>query len=203
MALGMAVSSRIFDGLLTRAWFFEIHKFLSLAVILAILFHALIMLPDPYASFTVDELLVPFRSHLQPYPLALGIISLYGLTIITMSFYLTRLIGQKVWRLLHYLTFPACVMAILHGVLAGTDSELVEARYFHLGVGLGLLFLVMYRILALRNQKKLQSIAPKTARMRPGRTGAESVVLALAIRGGQQDPERAENVSAMTALRRE
>jgi hypothetical protein len=73
MLLGIAISSRIFDGLLTRGWFFELHKFISLFLLGAVLFHALIMLPDPYANYSVDELLVPFRSHIMPEATAVGI----------------------------------------------------------------------------------------------------------------------------------
>src|SRR3990172_10754512 len=47
VALGLAVSSRVFDGLLARPWVFEMHQFLSLLVVIAILFHALILLPYP------------------------------------------------------------------------------------------------------------------------------------------------------------
>ena len=57
VALGLAVSSRIFDGVLGRPWVFEVHKFLSLFVLVMMTFHGLIMLPDPYAKFTLRELL--------------------------------------------------------------------------------------------------------------------------------------------------
>jgi predicted ferric reductase len=154
MLLGVAISSRLFDGLLSRGWFFELHKFLSIFVVAAVLFHAFIMLPDPYANFSADELLVPFRSHLQPLPLALGIIALYGLAIVSLSFYLTRWIGQKGWRAIHYLTFPVYLLGLVHGIWAGTDSDLIEARYFYFGTGVALLFFVLYRILALRSQKR-------------------------------------------------
>ena len=63
VALGLAVSSRVFDGVLGRPWVFEVHKFLSVFVLFVMLFHGLIMLPDPYSKFKIAELLVPFHSH--------------------------------------------------------------------------------------------------------------------------------------------
>lgn len=152
--LGVAISSRIFDGLLARAWFFELHKFVSLFLLGAVLFHALIMLPDPYASYTVDELLVPFRSHIMPAATSIGILSLYGLALINLSFFLTKWIGQRTWRTLHYLTFLAYAGGVVHALWAGTDSDLLGVRYFYLASGVTLFFFVLYRILAVRSQKK-------------------------------------------------
>lgn len=154
MLLGIAISSRIFDGLLARAWFFELHKFVSLFLLGAVLFHALIMLPDPYAQYTVDELLVPFRAHIMPEATAIGILSLYGLALISLSFYLTRWIGQTAWRKLHYITFMAYGAGIVHALWVGSDSHLLGVRYFYLASGIGLTFFVFYRVLAVRSQKK-------------------------------------------------
>lgn len=154
MLLGIAISSRIFDGLLTRGWFFELHKFISLFLLGAVLFHALVMLPDPYANYTVDELLVPFRSHIMPAATAVGILSLYGLALISLSFYLTKWIGQRAWRLLHYLTFLAYGGGVIHAIWAGSDSDILGVRYFYLASGVALVFFVFYRILAVRSQKK-------------------------------------------------
>jgi predicted ferric reductase len=152
--LGVSISSRFFDGLLGRAWFFELHKFVSIFLIAAVLVHAFVMLPDPYAGFTVDELLVPFRSHWKPTAMAIGILTLYLLVLITLSFYITRLIGQRAWRSLHYLTFIAYMGAAIHGLLAGTDLRLLEVRYLYLATAMGLVFFLMYRVLAERSARK-------------------------------------------------
>lgn len=159
LVLGVAISSRIFDGLLARAWFFELHKFISLFLLGAVLFHALIMLPDPYANYRLDELLVPFRSHIMTGATSVGILSLYGLALISLSFYLTKWIGQKTWRLLHYTTFLAYVGGVAHAIWAGSDSHLLGVRYFFLASAVALVFFVLYRILAVRSPKKPQVAA--------------------------------------------
>ena len=150
VALGLAVSSRVFDGMLARPWVFEMHQFLSLFVLLAMLFHALVLLPDPYAQFTPEELLVPFASPYRPVPLAVGIIVLYGSIVVSASFYLKGLIGQRGWRVLHYGSFALFVGAMIHGILAGTDSGEQWAQLTYLSSGLAVLFLSFFRILASR-----------------------------------------------------
>ena len=152
--MGVAISSRIFDGLLARGWFFELHKFVSLFLLGAVIFHAFIMLPDPYANYTVAELLIPLRSHIMPAATAVGILSFYALALLSLSFYVTRWIGQRTWRLLHYLTFLAYLGGTIHAIWAGTDSGILGVRYAFFATGIALVFFVLYRILAVRSQKK-------------------------------------------------
>jgi predicted ferric reductase len=156
LALGLAVSSRFFDGLLARPWVYEMHQFLSLVVLIAMLAHALVMLPDPYAKFTLQELLIPMQARYRPEALAVGIVTLYGSVIVSASFYLKKYIGQKGWRLLHYATFALFVTAMLHGLFAGTDSKQQWVQFMYLGSGLAVLFLTFFRILASR-----RAAAPK------------------------------------------
>jgi predicted ferric reductase len=168
--LGLAVRSRVFDGFINRGWVFEFHRFLSLVVLGAVLFHALIMLPDPYAHFRPVELLVPFRSHLDPLPMALGIISLYGSVAVTLSFYQRELIGQRAWRLLHYLTFGVYLLALAHALLNGSDSSGVLARAFYFASLLSVIFFLFYRLLATR--RPLSNASPSLPPPASSRTRA-------------------------------
>src|SRR3990172_5521421 len=77
VVLGVAISSRVFDGMLARPWVFEMHQYLSLFVLLAMLFHALILLPDPYIQFKLEELLLGFTSPYRPGAVGIGAVVLY------------------------------------------------------------------------------------------------------------------------------
>ncbi len=146
--LGLAVRSRLFDGWLSRAWVFEFHRFLSVLVLLTILFHALIMLPDPYAGFTLREVLLPFQSHLRNTAMALGIVAFYGAVFLTATFWLRGLIGQRTWRLLHYLTFAVYVLSLAHALLNGTDSTSDVVRGGYYVSATLVMFFVFYRLIA-------------------------------------------------------
>ncbi len=151
VALGLAVSSRVFDGLLARPWVFEIHKFLSIFVLVVMTFHGLIMLPDPYIKFSLSELLIPFQSHYKNTPMAIGIATLYGSAFVTLSFYMKGMIGQKGWRMLHYATFVLFVGALVHGIWAGSDTKSQYAQDSYLAAGSAVLFLTFFRIFASRS----------------------------------------------------
>lgn len=150
VALGLAVSSRVFDGVLGRPWVFDVHKFLSIFVLIVMAFHALIFLPDPYANYKLNELLIPFKSHYRGFAVGVGILALYGSVIVSVSFYLKRFIGQKGWQLLHYLTFLLFIGAMGHGIWSGTDSGKPIVQISYLASGIGILFLSIFRILVTR-----------------------------------------------------
>jgi predicted ferric reductase len=168
--LGLGVSSRVFDGLLIRPWVYDMHQFLSVFVVLAMAFHALILLPDPYSHFTLIELLVPFASAYRPIAVGLGAIVLYGSVIVTLSFYAKRWIGQGGWRALHYASFALFGGALVHGVTSGTDSHETWAQVVYLVGGLAVLFFTFFRILAARNAARAK---PMVSRLSPPCVGQE------------------------------
>jgi sulfoxide reductase heme-binding subunit YedZ len=67
-------------------------------------------------------LLLPGAASWQPQAVALGVVAMWMLAIVTVSFYIRSLIGQKTWRFIHYSSFGAFVAACAHGIMAGTDS---------------------------------------------------------------------------------
>ena len=153
VALGLAVSSRVFDGVLGRPWVFEVHKFFSIFVLVVMLFHGLIMLPDPYSKFKLSELLIPLQSHYKNQPMAIGIVTLYGSVLITLTFYMKGVINQQWWRAIHYLTFGLFLGAMLHGLWIGTDTKRSLVYWSYLASAGGVLFLIFFRILAVRSVK--------------------------------------------------
>lgn len=161
--LGLGISSRVFDGLLMRPWVFDMHQFLSIFVLAAMLFHALILLPDPYAHFSLIELMVPFASRYRPVAVGLGAIVLYGSIIVTLSSYAKQWIGQRGWRLLHYASFALFAGALVHGVLAGADSHQAWAQVAYLVGGLAVVFFTFFRILAARSIARPKPAGPARA----------------------------------------
>ena len=178
VALGLAVSSRVFDGMLGRGWVFEIHKFLSLFVLVVMCLHALIMLPDPYAKFTLRELLVPMQSHYRNGAMAVGIVTFYGSVFVSATFYMKGIIGQRGWRAIHYTTFALFVGAMAHGLLAGTDAALEPVRMSYLASGVAVLFLTFFRILAARSAPKPRAKQPPARTSRGDAPAATDVASA-------------------------
>ena len=70
------------------------------------------------------------------------------------SFMWRKWLGQKRWRLLHYLTFPAYALVTLHGLMAGTDSGTSSMRGLYVASVLLVLFLTNYRLMAARKKRR-------------------------------------------------
>ncbi|HSD83841.1 MAG TPA: ferric reductase-like transmembrane domain-containing protein [Anaerolineae bacterium] len=151
MVLGLIITNK-----LARVWpggplAFDLHQFTSLIGLAFALFHALILLGDKYINYDLAQVLVPFNSTgYKPAWVGLGQIGFYLLAIVGLSFYIRKRLGNRLWRLIHYLSFLMFVLALLHGILAGTDSTVLALQVFYWASGASLLFLFVYRIFATR-----------------------------------------------------
>ncbi len=147
---GLALSTKVVKELISPAIAYGLHEFLSIGAIIFTALHGLVLLGDTYIDFTIFHLLIPFSAPYEPLWTGLGVIAFYLATIITLSFYVRRTISQKVWRWLHYLTFLVYVLALLHGLMAGTDSGRLALQIMYLGSGSSVLFLLYYRLFTLK-----------------------------------------------------
>ena len=148
MASGLIITNR-----LARLWpggpiAFDLHQFASLLGLAFALFHALILMGDKYINYDLAQVLVPFNSiGYKPVWVGLGQIGFYLLAIVGLSFYVRKRLGNRTWRLIHYLSFLTFVLALLHGIFAGTDNTVLAIRAFYWVTGASLLFLLVYRVL--------------------------------------------------------
>jgi predicted ferric reductase len=147
---GLILSTKITEGLVPAPLAYGLHEFLSLGTILFATFHALILLGDSYIKFTIFHLTIPFSAPYEPLWTGLGTLGFYLSAVLTGSFYLRKQIGQKVWRALHYLTFGAYLLALVHGIMAGTDSRVGLIQLIYFSTGFSVLFLVYYRLFILK-----------------------------------------------------
>jgi predicted ferric reductase len=147
MALGLGITNKM-----ARLWpgapaAFAIHEYVSLLGLAFALFHAFVILGDKYINFTVLQLLTPFSTvTYKPTWVGLGQVGFYVWAIVALSFYIRSTIGQKTWRLLHYLSFAMYFLALFHGIFSGTDSSAAWAQQYYWFSGASLLFLFFARI---------------------------------------------------------
>jgi predicted ferric reductase len=148
MALGLMMTNK-----LARLWpggplAFDLHEHASILGLAFGLFHALILLGDRYASYSLTQILVPFASGggLATW-VGLGQVGLYLMGVVGLSFYVRPLIGRAGWRLIHLLSFATFGLVLLHGVMSGSDTGAPWAQALYWLSGGSLLFLTVYRVL--------------------------------------------------------
>jgi methionine sulfoxide reductase heme-binding subunit len=101
----------------------ELHNFLTLLGTVFLGVHVLAVIVDPFTHFGLNEVLIPLASHYRPFWLALGIVGLYLGIAIGISTLLRKHIGYKWWRRLHVLTLGIFVLATIHGLGTGSDTQ--------------------------------------------------------------------------------
>jgi len=156
---GLIVSTKLFGRAIKAkplTWF---HESLGLGALIATGVHMVVLTMDQYVEFGWVDVLVPGVASSEATAVALGVTSFYGLAVVTLSFYVKGLIGQKAWRTIHFLAFGTFAGALIHGILAGTDTTNPIVTGMYVGTGVLVVGLLILRIV----QQRAANMAPPRA----------------------------------------
>lgn len=121
VSLGLLMTAKVSSRLRRNATY-DIHRFVALLTLMLTVVHVFIVLPDDFIGFSAWQLLVPFASPYEPTFMALGTLAMYAMGVVVATFYMRPLVPYAAWRAIHYATFGVFVMALAHGIGAGSDS---------------------------------------------------------------------------------
>lgn len=189
VALGLLWLSMLLGLLITdklhRSWpgapaAFAIHEYVSLLGLVFVAFHALILIGDQFIKYRLTQILIPFGSiNYHPIWVGLGQIGFYAWAIISATFYVRQKIGPKAWRLIHYASFFNFVVAMIHGLAAGTDHSSVWAQVIYWVMGGSTLFLTVYRVVAGMIGSERRTVPPTPTAPVPSRSPVVATSLPL------------------------
>ncbi|WP_244879212.1 ferric reductase-like transmembrane domain-containing protein [Paenibacillus cineris] len=114
--------------------------------------HGLVLLFDRFVGYSLADLLIPFKASGDRLWMGMGILSLYLLLLLIISSDLMKKLGKKVWRFIHFLAMPAYLMALVHGIMLGTDSRQAPVIGLYAVTGVTVLILLVNRIAASRRK---------------------------------------------------
>lgn len=95
--------------------------------------HIVSLIADPYAGVSAVGAFVPGLSSYRSAPVALGTLSLWALLVTGVTARYTKLLPPGAWLSIHRLGIVVFVLAWMHGLLAGTDSQSLDAFYLVTG----------------------------------------------------------------------
>ena len=156
---GLLLSTKLLDAIAHRPVSFALHKDLALVGLALSGLHGLLLLGDHTYAFTLVAIAIPFASPYAPAAVATGQLAFYVMAIVTGSFYVRRRIGQRAWRLIHYLTFLGFAGVTAHGITSGSDTAASWATWSYLVPVAAVVFLAVYRVVT--------GVAERRAETRP------------------------------------
>jgi hypothetical protein len=166
MALGLGITNKM-----ARLWpgapsAFALHQYTGLLGLAFAAYHGLVLMGDHFVDFSLPRLLVPFSIAYETFWVGLGQAGFFIWLFVVLSFYIRQRIGQKTWRMIHYLNFAIYVMVLMHGIRSGTDSEVPWVTWYFWISAASLAILLAYRIYELSLKNKVSLPKFRLARLR-------------------------------------
>ncbi|MDQ6697002.1 MAG: ferric reductase-like transmembrane domain-containing protein [Actinomycetota bacterium] len=121
---GLLISTRAsaFGRRPRPAWTLDLHRYLGgLAAVFTVV-HVVGILADPWLHLSALAALVPFVSSWRPGAVAWGVAAMYLLVAVELTSLARARLPRKVWRAVHFASFPLFLTATVHAFTAGSDT---------------------------------------------------------------------------------
>jgi methionine sulfoxide reductase heme-binding subunit len=99
-----------------------LHRNVALLSLVFLALHIVTAVVDPFTSLGWAAAIVPFSSYYRTFWLGLGTVAFELIAAVTVTSLLRGSIGHHAWRAIHWLTYAAWPVAIVHGLGTGTDA---------------------------------------------------------------------------------
>jgi DMSO/TMAO reductase YedYZ heme-binding membrane subunit len=98
-----------------------LHRWISLFAVSFLTVHILSAVLDSFAPIRLVDAVIPFASRYRPLWLGFGAVAFDMLLAVTVTSLLRKRIGQRAWRTVHWLSYAAWPVALVHGLGSGSD----------------------------------------------------------------------------------
>ncbi|MBS4174016.1 ferric reductase-like transmembrane domain-containing protein [Bacillus sp. FJAT-49736] len=122
------------------------------------LVHGLVLMFDQDVTLSLGEILIPFTAKTDAFPIGIGTISLYIMLILILTSDFMKKIGAKLWRAIHFLSFPGYLLGLIHGIWLGPDTKMGLISFFYYSTAIIVCGLVIWKVVHPRNGPKKASV---------------------------------------------
>jgi predicted ferric reductase len=99
-----------------------LHRNLALMTLVFLVLHIVTAVVDPFTNLGWAAAIIPFSSSYRTIWLGLGVISFELLLAIVVTSLVRGFLGHRTWRAIHWLTYAAWPVGVVHGLGTGTDA---------------------------------------------------------------------------------
>ncbi len=146
VAWGLVASTEMVSRRIPKAASVALHQALSTAGVLLLAVHLGGLMMDKYMAFKPLDFVVPMRATYRPVGVTVGIIAMFAMILgVLATSWGRRLIGPKWWRRMHALAIPAFALALVHGLMTGTDAKRAPMWWSYVATASIVLFLLLVR----------------------------------------------------------
>ena len=146
-----------------------LHRNAALLSVVFLGLHILTAVVDPYTSLGWTAALVPFSSSYRSFWLGLGVVAVDLLLALVVTSLVRHRIGQRTWRLVHWLAYACWPVAVAHGLGTGSDTTQVWMVAFWVGCAGSVVAATAWRLASGPGGPRLQAGAPAAVQDRPWR----------------------------------
>ena len=99
-----------------------VHRDVSLLTLLVIVIHVVVLVFDGYVHIPLSAGILPWGSSYMAFWVGIGALSFDLLIAIALTSMIRRRLGYRTWRFVHWFAYVSWPLAVLHGIVAGSDS---------------------------------------------------------------------------------
>lgn len=133
MVAGLVLKTRPFGRLVRNISAIELHRALTIASLSAVGVHGIMLVMDKTIEITWTDLFVPGTLPYRPVWTGLGVVAAEVMFVVAVSYRFRRRLTMTVWKRLHYASYLAFSLALLHGIFAGSGSKTLWMQGIYIG----------------------------------------------------------------------
>lgn len=189
MVAGLVLKTRPFGRLVRGISVMELHRSLTVASLMALAVHGVMLVMDTTIDITWSDLLVPGALPFKPLWTGLGVVAGELMLILVVSYRFRRKLTMPIWRRLHYASYLAFIFATLHGIFAGSSTKTTWMQAIYIGAIALVLGATVFRVLSPAPPKK-EAAAPTPRRPSPSPAVAQPMSAPATLRTARrQEPQ--------------
>jgi DMSO/TMAO reductase YedYZ heme-binding membrane subunit len=166
---GLISTTSVFGKKASKQTTIALHQAFSTSGLLLLATHIVALVLDSFMPFSWLDVVIPFRTSFRPLGVAFGIGAMFVVLLGVLSTSWGRkLIGTKWWRRTHSLSVPAYSLALVHGLMTGTDTPRPAMFWVYVASAAIVLFLLILRALTVGQRPQRAAPPPGVVPRAPG-----------------------------------
>jgi methionine sulfoxide reductase heme-binding subunit len=197
VCLGIADVRRWTSASLPRFVVDSLHRNVSLLALAFLAVHVITSVLDSFAPISILDAFVPFTGAYRPFWLGLGALGLDLMVAVIVTSLLRARLGFSAWRAVHWLSYAAWPVALVHGFGTGSDVKSAWLMIVSVICIVAVLAAVLLRVLG---RGPAAAAGARVRRAVLAGAGAFSLFLALWLPSGPLGAEWARRAGTPSSL---